>query len=164
MRRLPEPLALPLRVIPDAVPTVLVAHAFNHLIRGQPLADRLHELEGKTVGLDVTDVPHRLRFVISEGRLRPASGDRADVIIRGPVAAFWRLATRQEDPDTLFFRRDLCVEGETETGLHVKNLLDALEYDWDAHFDAVLPMPFARAAKALRGLMASAWSKTRTTR
>jgi hypothetical protein len=51
------------------------------------------------------------------------------------------LATRREDPDTLFFNRRLCIEGDTETGLHVKNLLDALEYDWESHFSAVLGAP-----------------------
>ncbi|HHO69282.1 MAG TPA: hypothetical protein ENK12_09640, partial [Gammaproteobacteria bacterium] len=46
--------------------------------------------------------------------------------------------TRSEDPDTLFFHRRLILEGETETGLYIKNLLDALDFDWDAHFEAVL--------------------------
>ena len=35
---------------------------------------------------------------------------------------------RQEDPDTLFFNRRLKIEGDTELGLVVKNLLDSI--DW----------------------------------
>ena len=38
------------------------------------------------------------------------------------------------------------MEGDTETGVYVKNLLDALEYDWDAHFDSVLIPPLAMRA------------------
>jgi predicted lipid carrier protein YhbT len=38
------------------------------------------------------------------------------------------------------------MEGETETALLVKNLLDALDWDFDAHAQAVLPTPLARAA------------------
>ena len=34
---------------------------------------------------------------------------------------------RQEDPDTLFFHRRLSIEGDTELGLLVKNLLDRIE-------------------------------------
>jgi predicted lipid carrier protein YhbT len=67
------------------------------------------------------------------------------------------LASRREDPDTLFFHRRLCIEGETETGLHVKNLLDALEYDWQAHFRDVFGEPLGsavgRVASSLRSIM-----------
>ncbi len=42
-----------------------------------------------------------------------------------------------------FFQRRLAVEGETETGLHLKNLLDGWEYDLPAHLRAVLPGPVA---------------------
>ena len=38
------------------------------------------------------------------------------------------MVSRQEDPDTLFFNRSLAIEGDTELGLRVKNMLDALEW------------------------------------
>jgi predicted lipid carrier protein YhbT len=38
------------------------------------------------------------------------------------------MVSRQEDPDTLFFNRSLSIEGDTELGLRVKNMLDALEW------------------------------------
>ena len=57
---------------------------------------------------------------------------------KGKLEDFWLLATRREDPDTLFFNRRLAIEGDTETGLYVKNMLDALEFDWEAHLQAVL--------------------------
>jgi predicted lipid carrier protein YhbT len=60
------------------------------------------------------------------------------VRISGKVEDYWQLATRREDPDTLFFSRRLCIEGDTATGVHVKNLLDALDYDWESHFRDVL--------------------------
>ncbi|MGC2048204.1 MAG: SCP2 sterol-binding domain-containing protein, partial [Gallionella sp.] len=40
---------------------------------------------------------------------------------------FLMLALRKEEPDTLFFSRRLCMEGDTELGLLVKNTLDTLE-------------------------------------
>jgi predicted lipid carrier protein YhbT len=39
------------------------------------------------------------------------------------------IAGRKEDPDTLFFQRRLKIEGDTEIGLEVKNLIDALDID-----------------------------------
>jgi len=39
------------------------------------------------------------------------------------------IATRRQDPDTLFFQRRLIVEGDTELGLYVKNLMDSIEIE-----------------------------------
>jgi predicted lipid carrier protein YhbT len=40
---------------------------------------------------------------------------------------FLRLATALEDADTLFFRRRLKIEGDTELGIAVKYWIDASE-------------------------------------
>lgn len=157
MPTLPHPLVLPLRVVPDGVHAFMLARILNHLLRDQPLAARLRELDGKVIGIDITDVPCRLSFLIRHERLHAAAGTTADVQIRGSLNDFWLLASRREDPDTLFFHRRLCIEGETETGLHVKNLLDALEYDWEAHFHDVFGEPLgsavSRLASSLRSIM-----------
>ena len=39
------------------------------------------------------------------------------------------IAARKEDPDTLFFQRRLRIEGDTELGLNVKNLMDSIDLD-----------------------------------
>jgi predicted lipid carrier protein YhbT len=39
------------------------------------------------------------------------------------------IAGRKQDPDTLFFQRRLKIEGDTELGLEVKNLIDALDIE-----------------------------------
>ncbi|GLX76838.1 SCP2 domain-containing protein [Thalassotalea insulae] len=39
------------------------------------------------------------------------------------------IAGRKEDPDTLFFQRRLKIEGDTELGLAVKNLIDAIDLE-----------------------------------
>ena len=39
------------------------------------------------------------------------------------------IAGRKEDPDSLFFQRRLRIEGDTELGLELKNLLDGLDLD-----------------------------------
>lgn len=135
---LSAPLRLPLRFIPAALHAELFARVFNHLMRGQTLGARLAALNGKTIGLHITDAPALLRFRIERGGLARHDGTTSDVIIRGGFDDFWLMATRAEDPDTLFFNRRLAIEGDTETGLAIKNLLDALEYDWRAHVAAVI--------------------------
>jgi predicted lipid carrier protein YhbT len=146
---LPQPLLLPLRLIPDAVHAEVLARVFNHLLRGQPLAARLPEIDGKCVCLHIRDTASEIHFRIGQGRLNAAAPGRADVRISGRLEDFWRLATRREDPDTLFFSRRLCLEGDTAAGVHVKNLLDALDYDWEAHFRDVLGETLGGGAFAL---------------
>ena len=49
------------------------------------------------------------------------------------TAEYLKLLRREEDPDTLFFNRRLDIEGDTELGLIVKNMLDSLEpLSWSA--------------------------------
>jgi predicted lipid carrier protein YhbT len=146
-------LRAPVRLMPDAVHTEVSACLLNHLLRGQTFAARLSELEGKTVGLHITDAASRLCWRIQQGGLRPATAVEPDVIICGTLVDFWQLATRSEDPDTLFFNRRLSIQGDTETGLHIKNLLDALDYDWEAHFRAVLGKPMGDVAVQLFRLL-----------
>lgn len=136
------PISLFLRAVPDAVHSEVFARLFNHLLQGQWMAEQLQDLDGKRLCLSITDNHSDLLFVIRGQRFlrQPNNGaDKAwDVRIAGKLEDFWLLASRSEDPDTLFFHRRLILEGETETGLYIKNLLDGLDFDWDAHLDAVL--------------------------
>lgn len=134
----------------ETMPSRLFTPLFNHWALGQSLGDSLAGLEGKRICIQVTDVPLRLHLLIASGRLQAASAQIAPhVTFRGQLRDFWRLATRAEDPDTLFFERRLAIEGETETGLAMKNALDALEWDWTRHVRAVLPLLAAEALIAL---------------
>jgi len=125
------------KLIPDEVHSRLLAATCNHLKRGLEIERRLGEIDGKAIRIHVTDVPMCYQLAIRNGSLRPIAKDRADATISGTLVDFWMLATRSEDPDTLFFNRRLVIEGDTEVGLHIKNLLDGLEFDWRAHFEAV---------------------------
>lgn len=116
----------------------MAARSLNYLLRGQSARNRLHELEGKRLSILFTDIPSEIRFTFQGKKLYASSSVDWDVRISGDVASFWLLATRKEDPDTLFFDRRLNIEGDTETGLYIKNMLDALEYNWPAHFADVL--------------------------
>jgi predicted lipid carrier protein YhbT len=144
-----------LRLAPAPLHELLLALTLNHLLRGQSLAGRLNELDGKRFRLTIDDAHTSLTFEITEHGLTP-SPLAPHVTIRGALCGFVALALRNEDPDTLFFQRRLAVEGETETGVHLKNLLDGWEYDAPAHIRAVLPPAITEAAlrvrKALMGV------------
>lgn len=142
----PSIMRMPLQLVPERVHAAMFAMLINHLLRGQPLAARLHEVEGKSLCISITDVNCCFHYLFFSGSLVSVPTCKADVTISGTCDAFWKLGTRQEDADTLFFKRKLVIEGETETGLHIKNLLDSLEFDWDTHFDTVLPRPLSSIA------------------
>ncbi|MCB1623516.1 MAG: SCP2 sterol-binding domain-containing protein [Pseudomonadales bacterium] len=131
-----------LRLAPVTAQAQLLALAINQLLRGQVIAERLGELTGKRIALRVDDVPLAFTFELRAGGLRH-SVQAPHVTIRGALVDFVDLARRRVDPDALFFQRRLGVEGETETGLHLKNLLDGWDYDLPAHVRAVLPGPLA---------------------
>ncbi|MBI2970044.1 MAG: SCP2 sterol-binding domain-containing protein [Gammaproteobacteria bacterium] len=155
MLDLKSALGLPLRLVPAPLRAGAASVVINHLLRGQGLVDRLRSLDGKCVSVRLTDVPCTNYFRFQEGRLHAARPGAEDVAISGSLRSFFRLAAGLEDPDTLFFRRELCIEGDTATAVYIKNVLDSLEYDWDAHFDAVLPPALARRAKRIRRLLQS---------
>lgn len=92
--------------------------------------DALDELEGKTFRVSVRDTGGRACFTYHNGLFRPLFGAviSPDLAFSANLSAYLQLLARQEDPDTLFFNRELEITGDTELGLRVKNLLDSV--DW----------------------------------
>ena len=68
---------------------------------------------------------------VQKGRFVPSLHPVAtpDLCFSASLSAFLQLIARQEDPDTLFFARRLSIEGDTELGLQVKNMFDAIDFD-----------------------------------
>jgi len=95
-----------------------------------PVADgRFDCLRSRWLRLEVSDLG--LAWNLTRGRFGLQLNERApaDLVIRGNWREFLLLASRHEDPDTLFFRRRLTIEGDTELGLEIKNLIDSLDPD-----------------------------------
>ena len=92
--------------------------------------DSLDLLEGRSFLVDVLDTGGRACFTYQNGLFRPlfTQPEAPDLAFRANLSAFLQLVARQEDPDTLFFNRELSIEGDTELGLIVKNMLDAVEW------------------------------------
>ncbi|MGL4614462.1 MAG: ubiquinone anaerobic biosynthesis accessory factor UbiT, partial [Shewanella sp.] len=56
------------------------------------------------------------------------------------------VAGAKEDPDTLFFQRKLSIQGDTELGLEVKNLLLSIEF-------STMPAPIRFSIEQLANLI-----------
>lgn len=117
------------RALPQWPHSAALAAALNAaLLAGWLRRDDLAPVEGRAVRITVDDAGIEATVRYREGLFRPVPGwERPAVSFRGPLLSFGRLLAREEDPDTLFFHRLLAVEGDTELGLALKNMLDAVD-------------------------------------
>ncbi|MFV3303907.1 ubiquinone anaerobic biosynthesis accessory factor UbiT [Pseudomonas sp. NY15181] len=115
--------------LPAGLQRAVLQRAANRLFT-DALADGAFDiLDGHWLRLEVSDLGLAWSFTHDRNGLRFADACAPSVTIRGNWRDFLLLAGRQEDPDTLFFRRRLVIEGDTELGLAVKNLIDSLDPD-----------------------------------
>jgi len=127
---LPRLLATPFSLLPDAAHSRLICLALNRVL-AEPLHDgELDFLQNRCIAIAVRDAGITFRLTIIRNRLAACSrSGTADLTIEGTAYDFLVLAGRQEDPDTLVFQRRLVMQGDTELGLQVKNLLDGLDVE-----------------------------------
>lgn len=136
---LPAPLAFIARRLPETPPSFALATALN-LVRPKLWPDEdFSWMRGKTVRLAISDLDRGVTVRFDGERFGLADGP-ADVTLGASLADYLILARRQEDPDTLFFQRRLTIEGDTEVGLALKNLLDATDF---SPLIEMLPAPIA---------------------
>lgn len=118
--------------LPQWPHAVGLAGALNtaRLMRLLP-TESLVALEGKLFRVAVNDTGSVAHFEFERGSFRPvfAPSRTPDLSFAADLSAYLKLLARQEDPDTLFFNRQLMIEGNTELGLTVKNMLDAVEWN-----------------------------------
>jgi len=89
-------------------------------------------LTGKWLKVGIKDLNIYKLISYEKGRLIVESWKRdkeVDVTFSGNLNDLILITGRIEDPDTLFFQRRLEIEGDTELGLEVKNLLDNIDFD-----------------------------------
>ena len=85
--------------------------------------------DGRTFEIAVLDAGITVRFTAdSERFLDHRFEGTPDLRLAANGVDFLRMMLREEDPDTLFFKRKLQIEGDTELGLITKNLLDSVEW------------------------------------
>lgn len=128
LRRLHPLLSLPARLVPFEWQRRLLERLLRETFASAAARGQMSFLHGRWLHLAIVDL--RLSWSVTYGTMGPIvvnSRLRPDVIIRGDLPAFVALANQEEDPDTLFFQRRLVIEGDTELGLQVKNLMFATE-------------------------------------
>lgn len=118
----------PIHLLPQNVQKKALLDAMGLVFR-EALQDGDFEfLEDKWLKVEVKDM--ELRWFISYQNDKLVVADKPvaeDVSFSGNLNDLVLIAGRKEDPDTLFFQRRLSIEGDTELGLEVKNLMDSVD-------------------------------------
>ncbi len=133
LQYLPHLIAGTSRTVPFIFQRQCVLLAMQHVLADIITDGDLDFLTGRHLRVCISDAGISWYIGFRHGRLtlstNMSTNVLADATIRGCLAEFILLAGRKEDPDTLFFQRRLVIEGDTDLGLEVKNVLDTLDTD-----------------------------------
>ncbi len=134
---IPRLLAAPLAFVPQRINGSVLATGLNRVFAVDLREGELDFMRNRVVAIKVRDMGLEACIGLGVGGFCSVPKARKpDLIMNGNLYDFLLLATRREDPDTLFFHRRLRLEGDTELGLYLKNFLDALDLE-----PAKLPLP-----------------------
>ena len=129
--RLPPFIARLGQKLPQWPHSLVLAGALNAVLKLKLLPEsELALLEDKLFRVRVLDTGGEATYTFRNGLFRPVlqAAREPDLAFAANLSAYLQLLARQEDPDTLFFNRELEITGDTELGLIVKNMLDAVEW------------------------------------
>ncbi|MGI2150453.1 ubiquinone anaerobic biosynthesis accessory factor UbiT [Shewanella baltica] len=123
----PKAIGFPLAKLPFSFKAKAISQLLGLLLAEQAADDELGFLSDKWVAIRVEDL--NLTFEVSfNGKWQIRALTDAQVTFSANSAELILVAAAKEDPDTLFFQRKLSIEGDTELGLEVKNLLLSIEF------------------------------------
>ncbi|EEZ5312922.1 SCP2 domain-containing protein [Escherichia coli] len=125
----PSLLSVPVKLTPFTLKRQVLEQVLSWQFR-QALDDgELEFLEGRWLSIHVRDIDLQWFTSVVNGKLVVSQNAQADVSFSADASDLLMIAARKQDPDTLFFQRRLVIEGDTELGLYVKNLMDAIELE-----------------------------------
>ncbi|PKB86647.1 SCP-2 sterol transfer family protein [Ewingella americana] len=129
VRQGPSLLSLPVKFTPFALQRQVLLQVLSWQFRQALAEGELDFLEDRWLKIEVSDIGLSWLMTVEDSKLVISEQGEADVSFSGNANDFVLIAARKQDPDTLFFQRRLRIEGDTELGLYVKNLMDAIDLD-----------------------------------
>jgi len=127
---LPALLQVPLRILPQALKTAPLQKFLNIVFAEQLVDGEMEFLEERRITIAISDAHLEFSLTVLEDKLivGPALPD-PELRLQSTIYSLMQLATGTEDSDTLFFRRDLKMTGDTELGLFIKNFLEGISIE-----------------------------------
>lgn len=128
--RLPPVLARVARVVPERLQQLALARSLNYALHTAIAAGELDFFRNKLLNIGISDLGiqfsiryHKHKLLVAQAQPRP------DLRFSATSYDLLLIATQKLDPDMLFFQRRLEMNGDTELGLEIKNLLASIELD-----------------------------------
>ncbi|WP_051235056.1 ubiquinone anaerobic biosynthesis accessory factor UbiT [Marinimicrobium agarilyticum] len=113
------------QTLPGFVHQQALSTTLNHVFGRALKQGELDFMRGRRVRIVVPDIHLDFSVTLLAQRLYVSmKAITTDVTFRANLHDLLRVIAGQVDPDTLFFRRKLAIEGNTELGLALKNFLD----------------------------------------
>ena len=125
----PSSMSVPVKLAPFALKRQVLEQVLSWQFRQALAEGELEFLEGRWLSIHVRDIGLLWYTSVVDGRLVVSQQADADVSFSADASDLLMIAARKQDPDTLIFQRRLVIEGDTELGLYVKNLMDAIELE-----------------------------------
>ncbi|MBL4940773.1 MAG: SCP2 sterol-binding domain-containing protein [Colwellia sp.] len=131
---MPKVLRPSLRLLPFKVQKSMLLLTLSSVFQEALNEDGFEFLQNKWLKITITDLTLTWWLSFDGNKLVMASteemldnNNKEDVSFSATGDDLLLIAGRKQDPDTLFFQRRLKIEGDTELGLAVKNLIDAID-------------------------------------
>jgi predicted lipid carrier protein YhbT len=118
-----------MKLLPRKLHGYALSKVLNQVFKREMQEGELDFLEGRTVRINVSDAELSYSVSMRQGLFVEAGGSSVDLTVSGTVYDYLLLITDREDPDTLFFQRHLIMDGDTGLGVHLKNMLAAIEME-----------------------------------
>lgn len=145
-QNIPWLIGKPLQFIPFSFQQYLIANIMNRVFQEPLLAGDMAFLKNCLIKFKIEDCNLDFTLTYNGQSLEIVDTNRADASIQCKLQDFILLANQEVDPDTLFFQRRLIIEGDTELGLTMKNLMDTLDPE-------NLPYPLLKGLLVLKNLL-----------
>jgi|SRR5690606_17315840 len=126
-----KPLAFTgLNIIPAKIYSLHLSIIINILLEKSIDRGLFSEIVDKRINVNIRDINKTICF-IARNRFIETSTDtqNSDACISLTLDGAKSIIFQESDPDTLFFKRELLVSGNTEVGLALKNILDSIDME-----------------------------------
>jgi predicted lipid carrier protein YhbT len=150
----------PLKIIPQPATAVSLGVVLNIFFSRYPdLKKQLSDLSGKIFEFAVEDLEESYYMMVDDlggVTIHTYCDNISHVTMSGSTSAFLSLLFQTTDPDSLFFSRALNLSGETDTGLHFKNILNNVDINWEQElttlFGSVVGKSLMTMARQVQGV------------
>jgi O2-independent ubiquinone biosynthesis accessory factor UbiT len=150
----------PLKLIPQPATAVSLSVVLNIFFGRYPdLKNQLSELSGKIFEFAIEDMNESYFMMVDDQggvTVHTYCDNISHVTMSGSISAFLSLLFQTTDPDSLFFSRALSLSGETDTGLHFKNILNNVDINWEQElstlFGSVAATTLMTMARQVQGV------------